>query len=268
MSLANISFDDISEQHLQDQIQTGVPEGILVDYKRDIYGRADADIREYLKDLSSFANTAGGHLIIGVEENGGLPTGLSPFNGDADQELQRLESMASAGLEPRVVGLRMKAVPIASGGYAFVIRVPKSWNPPHRVSSRNTNRIYGRNSAGAYEYSVEELRVVFTSTANTLDRIRALRAERLARIDSGGAIVPLVADLGRLVLHLVPLSAFGLSNQIDLDRAYAAQNLLRPIASMGRSASINFDGFLNSSTSSDGRCLSYTRFFAALLSKQ
>jgi predicted HTH transcriptional regulator len=33
--------------------------------------RADADVREFLKDVSSFANTAGGHLIIGMDEAGG-----------------------------------------------------------------------------------------------------------------------------------------------------------------------------------------------------
>jgi predicted HTH transcriptional regulator len=45
-----------------------VPEGVLVDYKRSTYGRSDNDIMESLKDVSSFANTSGGHLIIGVDE--------------------------------------------------------------------------------------------------------------------------------------------------------------------------------------------------------
>jgi predicted HTH transcriptional regulator len=188
MALSNLNFDDLAECDLLDQIQAGVPEGVLVDYKRDLYGRADADIREFLKDVSSFANTSGGHLIIGMDETAGIPTGFTPLSGDSDQELQRLENLARDGLEPRIAGLRMKAVPLTSGGYAIMLRIPKSWNPPHRVTARNTNRIYGRNSAGAYEYSVEELRVVFNSAASALDRVRAFRAERLAKIDSGEAM--------------------------------------------------------------------------------
>jgi Schlafen, AlbA_2 len=261
MSLSNISFDDISERDLLDQIQAGVPEGLLVDYKRNAYGRADADVREFLKDLSSFANSAGGHLIIGMDEGSGIPTAIAPLTGlDSDQELQRLENLARDGLEPRVVGLRMKAVPV-TGGFVIILRIPKSWNPPHRVTARNTNRIYGRNSAGAYEFSIGELRVVFTSTASTLDRVRAFRAERLAKIDAGEAIVALATDLGRLVLHLVPMSSFGLASQVDLDKAYAAHQLLRPIASMGMTPRINFDGFSNLHHGSDGRCWSYTQVF-------
>src|SRR5882724_6609216 len=134
------------------------------------------------------------------------------MNGDPDQDLQRLENLARDGIEPRISGLRMRALPISGGGYVIVLRVPKSWNPPHRVSARNTNRIYGRNSAGAYEFSVEELRVIFTSAASALDRMRAFRAERLAKIDSGEALFSLAVNRGRLVLHIVPLSSFGLGN--------------------------------------------------------
>jgi hypothetical protein len=261
VALSNKNFDDLFEQDLVDQKDAGVPEGVLVDYKRDMYGRTDADVREFIKDISSFANTAGGHLIIGMDEIGGIPTALTPLTGDPDQELQRLENLARDGLEPRVAGLRMKAVPLTGGGHAIVLRIPKSWNPPHRVAARGTNRIYGRNSAGAYEYSIEELRVVFNSAASAFDRVRAFRAERLAKIDSGEAIVPLATDLGRLVLHLVPISSFGLSNQIDLERAYGCQDLLRPLNSMGRTSGINFEGFANVYHGSDSRCWSYTQIF-------
>ena len=49
-----------------------------------------------------------------------------------DTELQRLESLARDGIEPRIVGLQMKAVSVTGDGIVFVIRVPKNWNPPHR----------------------------------------------------------------------------------------------------------------------------------------
>ena len=259
MALSNLNIDDISESDLLDQIEAGVPEGILVDYKRDPYGRTDADVREFLKDISSFANTSGGHLIVGMDEASGIPTTISPLTGDADQELQRLENIARDGLEPRIAGLRMRAVPVG-GGFVILVRVPRSWQPPHRVSARGSNRIYGRNSAGAYEYSVEELRVVFTASATALDRIRAFRAERLAKIDSGEAMVPLVQNCGRLVLHVVPVSAFGVGSQIDLARAFTVQEELRPMNSMGRNSRINFDGFCNSYSSDQG-CWSYTQLF-------
>jgi hypothetical protein len=260
MALSNIKFESISESDLIEQISGGVPEGVLVDYKRELYGRTDIDVKEFLKDVSSFANTAGGHLIIGIDEEGGVPTSLVPLVGDSDLDLQRLESLARDGIEPRISGLLMRALPV-DGGYVIVLRIPKSWNPPHRVSARNTNRIYGRNSAGAYEFSVEELRIVFTSAASSLDRVRAFRAERLAKIDSGEAIVPLAMDNGRLVVHLVPTAAFGFRSQIEPGAAYAVQELLRPMDSMGLSPRINFDGFSTLYPGSDQKCRSYTQVF-------
>jgi Putative DNA-binding domain len=261
MALSNKSFEEISESDLNDQITAGVPEGALLDYKRDLYGRSDADVREFLKDVSSFANTSGGHLIIGIDEVAGVPTSLSPLTSDPDQELQRLENLARDGIEPRIAGLRMKAVPITEGGFVLVLRIPKSWNPPHRVSAKNTNRIYGRNSAGTYEFSVEELRVVFTSGATALDRVRAFRAERLAKIDSGEAILPLAQNCGRLVLHLVPTSAFSLGSQIDLQRVFAVQELVNPMGGLGFTPRINFEGFSNFRHGADGKCVSYTHVF-------
>jgi len=261
MTLSNINFESISEADLVEQISAGVPEGILVDYKREMYGRSDADAKEFLKDISSFANTAGGHLIIGVDEAAGIPTAINAIREDPDHDLQRLESLARDGIEPRISGLRIKALPVNGGGYVLILRIPKSWNPPHRVSARNTNRIYGRNSAGAYEFSIEELRVVFTSAADALDRVRAFRAERLAKIDSGDAIAPLAKNGGRLVVHLVPTSAFGLGNQVDLEKAHKAYELLRPMNAMGFSPRINFDGFSNLHHAKDGKCLSYTQVF-------
>src|SRR5262249_27127842 len=151
VALLNVSFDAVSEAHLHDLVSTGVPEGVLIEYKRTTYGGSDADVKEYLKDVSSFANTHGGDLVIGIEEKGGLAKKVVGLTGvDPDKELQRLDSLARDGIEPRIVGIRMKAVSVSGAGVAFVIRIPKSWNPPHRVSARKTNRIYARNSTGAY----------------------------------------------------------------------------------------------------------------------
>jgi hypothetical protein len=49
MALLNVSFDAVSEVHLQDLVSTGVPEGVFLEYKRTTYGNGDADVKEYLK---------------------------------------------------------------------------------------------------------------------------------------------------------------------------------------------------------------------------
>jgi hypothetical protein len=71
----------------------------------------------------------------------------------------------------------MRAVRLGRGGTALVIRIPKSRNPPHRVRTLNTNRFYVRNSGGAHEASVEELRALFTLAADARMRIETFRSD-------------------------------------------------------------------------------------------
>ncbi len=259
MSLGRTNFDDISEADLDDLIQAGVPEGLVIDYKRDPYGNSDANKKEALKDITSFANSAGGHLIIGMDETNGVPTGLNGLDGvDLDALINRLESLVRDGVEPRIVGIRMRRVNLTGGGAAVVIRVPRSWNPPHRVSSANTNRFYVRNSGGVHEASVEELRVLFTLAADAQERIKNFRSDRIAKISAGQGPVLLPAG-GRLIVHLVPLSAFGRSNQIDLERALEVSQKFRPMAAEGRTARFNLDGFIN--VRGGDVCHGYTQVF-------
>jgi hypothetical protein len=113
---------------------------------------------------------------------------------------------------------------------ALVIRIPRSWNPPHRVSTGGHNSFYVRNSGGAHEADVEELRVLFTLAADAQQRTKAFRSERIATIIAAQGPVPLTAN-GRLFVHLVPLSAFGQAAKIDPRRALEIHEYFRP---MGR----------------------------------
>jgi hypothetical protein len=260
MSLGRLNFDQIAAPDLQSLIDTGVPEGLAIEYKAGLYGRNDAGVKEFLKDVSSFANTAGGHLIIGMDESDGFAVRIVPLTElNPDEEVLRLENLLRDGVEPRLSGARIRAVPIGTTGFVIVIRVPRSWNPPHRVSARNTNRFYIRNSAGSHEVSVEELRVLFNVSATVHDRIRAFRQERLAKISAGETPVALANELGKTVLHIVPFSAFSGREQVDLVRAYEQHGLLRPISAMGFTPRFNFDGFINFRGGEE--CYGYTQLF-------
>ena len=246
MSIARTNFDDISESDLNDLIQAGVPEGLVIEYKRDPYGNSDAHKKEALKDITSFANSAGGHLIIGVKEAKGIPTELTGLQGvDPDALINRLESLVRDGVEPRIVGTRMRPVSLSRGGVAIVIRIPRSWNPPHRVSTGRSNRFYLRNSGGAHEASVEELRVLFTLAADAQQRIRVFRSDRIATIVAGQGSVLLPYN-GRMFVHLVPLSAFGHTAQIDLEKAFEVMMRFRPMGpAINMTRRFNLDGFID-----------------------
>ena len=155
MSLLDILLDKIIEEDINALKSTGVPESQTIDYKRDTYGNSDGDKREFLADIASFANTIGGDIVIGIDESNGFPTAITPITGDIDAEVSRLESIALTGIEPRLTNLRIRPVPV-TGGHIIIVRVPRSFIPPHRVIAQNSNRFYARAGTKKYEPNVEQ----------------------------------------------------------------------------------------------------------------
>jgi len=134
-------FDNLSEPDIQELVTAGVTEGLRIEYKRDLYGRSDAEKKEALKDISALANADGGHLIVGVEAQNGLPTSVSGVDiPNPDEAVLRLEQLVRTGIEPRLIGVRTRTVALQNGRICIVMRVPKSWTSPHRVSAYGTNR--------------------------------------------------------------------------------------------------------------------------------
>jgi hypothetical protein len=247
MAITNVDFDRISEANLQSLKENKVAEGIVLDYKRELYGASDTDKREFLKDVSSFANTAGGHIIIGIEEQGGLPIEVPGIEGDLDAEMQRLENLLRDRMEPRVRP-RMRSVQLKNGRRALVIRIPKSWNPPHAVLHNKSRLIYARNSAGIHEASVDEMRSMFTAGSTLLERSREFQKQRMDEIHSGAGPgpFPFVGEGGRMVLHVIPFSAWG-PDTVDLGRVQH-QNLVPIWFTRITQSGYNADGYFTANT--------------------
>jgi hypothetical protein len=233
MALTNIPLGEITEGHLRRLIAAQAAESLHVEYKRETYGSNDDQRREFLADVSSFANAAGGDLVIGIAAAKGIPTAIHPFMGNEDEERLRLEQMARDGLSPRISNLQTRAVPLSEGGCVVVLRVPKSYIPPHRVTFKNTGRFWARSSAGKYEPNVEELRRIFTEAPLLAERARAFRIERTARIAAHETPVSL-KDGGILVLHVVPFAAFDFGQSLSLDEVSAHPERFAPIRGTAR----------------------------------
>jgi predicted HTH transcriptional regulator len=197
MAIERIDFENLSEADVQELVDAQVPEGLRIEYKRDLYGNSDAEKRECLKDISAFANAHGGHLLIGIETQDGLPTAVGGIPAPAADEVIL---MIRSGLEPRVLNVRIRAVRLADGANVFVVRVPQSWNLPHRVSAQNSNRFWIRNSSGVHEASMDELRDLFTFSSNLLDRVRAFRDDRVQTLIRGNGPRPLQGGDGSLFI--------------------------------------------------------------------
>lgn len=244
MILLSIPIEEIAEPHLQALVTDEVREGRHIDYKRETWGANDDAKAEFLADISSFANSDGGNIVVGIHERDGLPLAVPGLDAslDLDAEILRLEQIARAGLQPRVPGLRFLPVSLTSGARALVIRVPRSYDPPHRVVFKEKNRFWARSSAGKFQPDVGELRVLFNVVPHLAERIREFRATRIGQIVAGETPVPLKALPGRIIVHVVPFASIDAAAPIDIESVIQQTRPWLPWAGSTIDYRVNFDG--------------------------
>jgi hypothetical protein len=260
MSLQHLPLAEIKEGDLQRLISEVVSENRSIEYKRDWHLGTESEKREFLADIASFANAAGGDLVYGIEAKDGVPialVGLPAFS--ADSETLRAEHLLADWIEPRIAGVSFKPVSIGGGKTVFIIRVPRSWTPPHMVTCNGWNRFFSRHANGKYQLDVQQLRTAFLEGIRGINRLRDFRLERINRI-VGHEIGVILTSPVCLVWHLMPLtqwSSFDYATVIT-----KAETNLRPMGQIsGWSPEINLDGCVVRSHDAEGRVVSYVQVF-------
>ncbi len=238
-----------------------------VEYKQALVWRPDEKKKEFLADVSSFANAGGGHLVYGMKEEGGLPVELCGLDvDDPDSTVAALDNSIRDGVKPRIPGAVVWPVRLQSGRIAVVIRVPRSFASPHMVTYGGSSRFFARTSNGKYQLDVEEIRAAFLLSDKTADRIRDFRLDRIAKIRADDTPVPLVQG-AKIVLHVVPLGAFSPLAQIDLESVAVVSRELQliplgPAAVAGPDGRYNLEGYVRYSRSRDDRyAAAYVQIF-------
>jgi hypothetical protein len=259
--MINKNIEEITEKDLQELKNRQEVEGKTIEYKQELPGNTDADKKEFLADVSSFANSSGGDLIYGMVEEGGIPVALNGLDiEDYDQVKQRLENLIRSCIEPRIPSLAIQPVPLSNAMAALVIRVPKSWSSPHRVRYKKHTKFYARSSAGKYELDVAELRIAFNLSETITDRIRNFRRDRISNIVANEAPV-LLPDTAKIVLHLIPITAFSSAQSYEINKIASHPEKMIPLRSYGWSHRYNIDGFLTYSVYENNQAYSYVQLF-------
>lgn len=215
------SIDAIDETVLRSLVDNQVAERRDLEYKRDLPGRADEDVKEFLADVTSLANAQGGDLIFGMEEAEGVAAILVGIETtDPNAEILRLENSLRDNVAPRLIGLRTHWVPLAEGRGVILLRVPASMNAPHQIVFKKTRRFWGRSTKGKYEMDVHELRHAFTQSEQLPQRFLKLHEQAIAMAQ--GTDMPFAVQAGPIaVLSVAPLGLFREETKIPIERDQA-----------------------------------------------
>lgn len=169
----------------------GVRESQGLEFKEFAALTKDHDI---CKDVSAFANAAGGSIIYGVREgrdptNKKIGTADALVGGDpASFNRDRTFQILNDGIEPRLTGVDIQTIELGDGSIAVVIEVPQSFTlAPHQARHEcRYYRRYGTEAKPMLDHEVRDvmgrhanpdLSVVFTMPFDTDTGLYQLQAE-------------------------------------------------------------------------------------------
>jgi hypothetical protein len=254
--LNSVAINDLMELK-----ENKVNESKILEYKKDLKLVRDQDKKEFLSDISSFANTSGGDIIYGITESEGIPTDLDGMQiENIDMFKQQIENIIRDGLEPRISGYSIKEIEKEKNTYFLIIRVPKSWISPHRVIFKDSSKFYGRNSNGKYQLDVSELRSLFSLSDSISTKTKLFREERISKLISEETTMKLSGK--RIVaLHIIPLLSLSQPQSYDIKIINTKKEQAKPMCSGGWDVIYNFDGMISFNGHFGSDITSYTQFY-------
>lgn len=188
-------------------VDSQVPESLHLEYKRELKLDARDDKKEFLRDVTAFANAEGGLLIYGVEEardDDGKPTGV-PCSApgfvvsNMDAFVMTVEHLLRDGLDERLPGYNIRPIEVPDGKFIFLLRVEASLRAPHMVVIGKERRFFARTNGGKQDMSTAQVRDSVLRTQSIEERVREFVDGRRARLRKSIGGNPFWA------LHVVPL---------------------------------------------------------------
>ena len=235
-------IDDVTLADLQALVDHNIPESRRLEFKRDRYGPKNDDRREFAADVSAMANAQGGDLIIGIAEQDGAASQLvGVATADSDGLIRAITESLRNSIEPPIQELRVVWIENSPGKGLIVVRVPRSWRAPHRVTVAKDNRFFVRDENGNHPMSVDELRHAFLFGTEIESRVRSFRTERLKLLMANEGPLAIATDKPSMIVHVVPLAAITNPPQIEFEERRAR---IGPLGARGWNDMFSIDGLV------------------------
>ena len=215
-------LSEITVSDLQELVELGIQEGREIEYKEYLDLSTDENDHKatFIGEVTSFANSQGGDLIVGLPDNDGTPSKVTgiPLDKGIDHTLEQWASVLRRQTDPSLptAAFDIEAIPVEDDRAVVIVRTERSWRAPHRVALND--RFYGRSPSGKVRLDTGELRRRFRESEQRAEQAQEFRAERIASIQARETPVPLQKG-PVLALHVVPFTAFTPGEEIDVEQA-------------------------------------------------
>lgn len=237
-----LTLPQLTEAFLAQVCEEQWPETQTLEFKA-ILPLNDEDARqEFRKDVCALANADGGDLVFGISEKVGCANAILAINGiNADATKRRLQQILESKVEPRIHGIQFHACPIATGGFVLILRIPSSYEGPHRFGPIAQHRFPIRNDTSTTDMTYDQLRNTFGRESTLLEKAAQFRARRVSRIVSGQTPRKLAGGV-LMAMHIVPMCGLAGRANVDVGGIAASFDMLRFGTDSSWKRNANLDG--------------------------
>jgi hypothetical protein len=199
------SINEIQAADIDRLVANAVEEGSQLDYKQALVRGSRDDKKEFIADVCAFANTRGGDLVYGIEQNdAGIAHAVIPLNFNPDEETLRLENLITDCIEPKLFGVRIAAIQHGAGR-VLVVRVPHSVQGIHR--SKLDQHFWVRESKSKRFLDLPAIVSRIEGQLGRQEKLEAFLAERYAAALTGRLPLPMRPG-PKAMVHIIPTIGF------------------------------------------------------------
>jgi hypothetical protein len=145
-----------TKAHLERLIAEGIKESLTLDYKASpSLGKADKQRDELCKDVTAFANSAGGQIVYGMIDDKQVPARLDD-GAELSITKEWVEQVIDSRVQPRIEGLVIHPIQLAKG-LGFVITIPAATSrAPHQAPDKKYYKRQNFQSVAMEDYEVRD----------------------------------------------------------------------------------------------------------------
>lgn len=151
--------EKLSAKDLENIITLKYEESIHLEFKgADSLSSKDKVKNEIAKDISSFANSAGGYIIYGINEENHVASSFSFINGNIFTK-EWLEQVIQTRIHRKIEGIRIIPIRIDDNieKSIYLVKIPESTRAPHMTSDKRFYKRYNFESVQMEEYEIRNL---------------------------------------------------------------------------------------------------------------
>jgi hypothetical protein len=145
---------------LRQLVDEGLEESLTLDYKASAaLSRTGSAPDELCKDVTALANSAGGQLVYGIEEDKVTRKPSRVDDGVADPKITRewIEQILNSRVQPRLTGVTTTRVDMENGKFGYVISVLPTQIGPHQASDQKYYKRFDLQSVPMHDYEIKDV---------------------------------------------------------------------------------------------------------------